>query len=1147
MPSAIDPVDSSRPLADYFWISGLDTQQLDEAFCQPQRWSHDLVEPNGLDSIIKEDVVAENDQSSILQSPRASINHARHDSFQRLSELSDEARDSISSIDSVARPQSSRSSLTIRAAAPPTDPRMSSLISEADFDKAMQKFATNRDEFYLDLTFQPSEKSKPARSKSRPKTQRIVAQDEPSPLLPNRNFGSIRRHLSFKDMSSAKRQPSMARRMSTRTSRRLSSYNSVIPSPETFHSSPDQHPLTRKFEPVLLERFPRSVPGEKMHRRVAFPDYVPMFASPNDIKVISADTRPRSTWHEFSMTAGDNSRITAVSVTIWIPVHRDIATALDKKCEEWRKAHMSEAERELATSLAERLAMESTKLSRLLTQLPQASQDSQEREALEEEIGAVEEKISVMSDMLRPLRHTSESDIQGLAGGETRYWIPRTYGISGKDSTMANFWRQWLRAVIVPMTDGGVLRVPASSPKVGTWQPLERYVATLCLEAPCPMSSKIQVQTSIRELQLYAKTEAANELPGSRTTDLYPLFRTLTIPNIILLFEYALAESRIILLSSHIAMLQLVSKAILQLIWPLEWTGVYIPVLPSRLVQALDAPCPYICGIDRKYEKYDLPDEDYVLVDLDKNELHSTDPPPLLPKQQRRKLMALLYQAAPLHQNFGVTPGPPSYATETYPHNAFSAELESTFTAVTKSTNLDKLAGLSSTAFGPNAAMDTIRRAPIVNAFLASSPTRGKSADRPVTSSPRKSTTTDSDSASPVNGSFGSPGAWGPGWTDSPPMLQTSLREKKSGHFDSLSKRSFSGSTQMLRKASIPFVKHNASPSTSTTLSVPRTGSSYAPSTYAQSTLAASTIMPGMMSASAVGANGAQGGTRWCEGHCLQWRASDGPSTCIICDEKATDGYYRCQGCGLVSHDRCVEGVSIVCSAAFYPDQIRAAFARCMASLFYTYRKFMTPAPPPTPAQKKKKLANPKIFTFDHDSFVKSLAPDHAVYIEMLAQTQAWNEFIMDREEKKPSPATPSIALFDAIINAKRSRAGLLRSGALSSLTSGLNRRSFSPRHAPSLNGSGGAGGDLLADTSQHQWRIVSVPSSNERAEIGSSAMKGRDYHSIITRTPAKLEEGLFKQEEKVPDLPSVLPSKKAARMSSVLADKLNGLGMHAP
>ncbi|KAJ9617854.1 hypothetical protein H2204_013381 [Knufia peltigerae] len=1114
--------ESSRPLADYFWIAGLDSQQLVDAFSQP-RLSYDFNDSNGIDVPIKEEPTTndKDDQNSILQSPPTSPHHSRHDSYQRLSQLSDEARDAIQSLNDVAQsPRSNRSSMTIRPPAPIGGPRMSSALSEADFERAMKRFATDRDTFFLDLSFNASETAKQSRPKSRPQTQKIVLEDELSPL-PNRNFGSIRRHMSFKDMSSTKRQPSVARHTSTRTSRRLSSYNSVIPSPEMLRVPPDEHPLTRKFEPVLLERYPRKSTFDHMKGRGPFPEYVPMFAFPNDIKVVCADSRPRSTWHEFSMTASDGSRIFAVQVTLWIPVSRQLASDLEKKCDEWRNAHMSDAERELASSLEERLTTESAKLSRLLAQLPEVSPDSQEREQLEDDISAVEEKISMMADMLRPLRHGSVTDIQGLGIGETQYWIPRAYGILGKEPSSINFWRQWLRAVVVPMTDGGILRVPPSSPKVGMWQPLERYVFSLCMEAPSPLSSKVQVQVSIRELKLYAKKEAANELPGSRTTDLYPLFRTLTIPNIVLLFEYVLAESRIILLSSHTSMLQLVSKAILDLIWPLEWAGVYIPVLPSRLVQALDAPCPYICGINRKYEKYDLPEDDFVLVDLDKNELHSVGPPPNLPKQQRRKLISLLHQAAPLHHSFGVAPGSTPYAAETFPHDAFSAEIETPFTAIAKSTNLDKLASLSSTSFGPQAASDMIRRAPMLNVFLSGGPTRGKSIDRPRTASTvtaRQSFHTDSDGMSPIKGGFSYGLGNGSPRNDSGYSLQTTLREKRSGHFDSMSKRSFSGSTHMIRKASLPFVRHNASPSTISSPDM-RSASTYAPSTYAQSTLAASTIMPHMHVHHAATNTDS---TFWVEGHCLQWRGTDGPSTCVLCDEKAQDGYYRCSGCGFVIHDRCASLITIVCSSAFYPDQVRAAFVRCLASLFYTYRKFMYPAPP-----QKRKLG--AVYQLESETFIRSLPPDHAAYMEMLQQTQAWNEFVMDREENSTKP---SVALFDAIIAAKRGRAGFRSS------LSGLGRKSLVSRSVSGIMKT-----DVLSDTSQHQWRIIAIPGGTERPEIGSAA-KGRDYHSIITRTPAKLEDGLFKQEETVPDLPAIKPRK--IRVSTV-AGKMNGLSMHAP
>ena len=1137
-------LETNVPLADYFWIAGVDSQQLLDAYRPRARWSYE--EPNALengnehpaDETIEEDVDAEEDEPRPLHSPAFKPSHGRKDSYQRLSQLSNDAHDTILSLDSGSNVRSNRSSAaTIRAVPSPaprlaTPSRMSALITDADFDQAMQKFTTDRDSFFLDLNFNTATTSRRKPNKSRPQTQRIVGEELASPSVPNRALGSVRRHLSFKEMSSVRRQPSMARRISTRTNstRRMSDYNSVIANPEALHISPHEHPLKRKFEPVLLDKYPRSDMTDEITKRKPLPDFLPMFAFPNDIIIISSDTRPRTTWHQFSMTGADNSKLPGVCLIMYIPLTRKTADELEKRCEEWRRNNMTDAEREMAASLAERLALERAKLSRLLSQLPQASQDSQAREDLEDEIGLTEERIAVMSDMLRPLRHGAASKIEGLTDGDTGLWIPRAYGILGRDMSMTQFWRQWLRAVAVPMHDGSILRVSPSSPKIGMWQPLERYIHGLCCEAPSPFSSKIQVDVTVRELHLYAKKEAQNELPGSRTTDLYPLFRTLTIPNIILLMEYVLSEARVILLSSHTAMLQLVSKAILDLIWPLKWAGVYIPVLPYRLVQALEAPCPYICGINRSYDKYDLPDDDFVIVDLDRNELQSTGPPPPLPKQIRRKLMSLLHLAAPHHHSFGVSPGPPASATEAYPFDAFSTDFSPTFTGIAQSTNLSKLVNLSSNMFGAQAASDTIRRAPILNVYLPNGPTRGKSMDgRPRTSSTARQPSQKSGDGSPVTSTFPPLPVTPVSRNDSGYALQTSFREKRSGHFDSATRRnpSISGLStgRTKRQASMPFLKHGSSPSNASLSPNMAYGTStYAPSTYAQSTLAASTIMPGMVVQPARNTDG----TMWAEGHCLQWRARDGPSTCVLCNDKAEDGFYRCSGCGFVIHGRCAQEITVVCPSAFYPDQIRAAFARCFATLFHTYKKFMGPA---NTQQRKAGLS----YSFDLPNFLRTLPQDNSQYIEMLGQTQAFNEFIAEREQKGAS-SLPEIALFDAIIMAKRNRTGKFAANIQ------LGRNLFSGR-APPITIT-----DILSDTSNHQWRPIQAPTNNERPELGA-ASKGRDYHDIISRTPAKLEDDLFRPAPKVPKIDKVpeVPKLNGHWRKSTMKERFTGLSMNTP
>jgi len=76
-----------------------------------------------------------------------------------------------------------------------------------DFDKALRKFASERDSFLSDLTLSAGVVV-PNRPRPRPKTQRIVNEDAGGLKS---GVGSIRRRISFRDMNSMKRQSSVNR------------------------------------------------------------------------------------------------------------------------------------------------------------------------------------------------------------------------------------------------------------------------------------------------------------------------------------------------------------------------------------------------------------------------------------------------------------------------------------------------------------------------------------------------------------------------------------------------------------------------------------------------------------------------------------------------------------------------------------------------------------------------------------------------------------------------------------------------------------------------------------------------------------------------------------------------------------------------
>ncbi|KAJ9642354.1 hypothetical protein H2199_004734 [Coniosporium tulheliwenetii] len=1047
---------SNVPLADYFFISGIESSQVFE-----ERPQANGIAPPTVDATIEEDKALETD---IAARPKSSGELSWTEGTPRKTRRSCDPRSSISTILSPehSASASNRSSATIRGIQVESAP-----LSDEDFEHALRKFASERDSFLEEIHFSAGTLPQPNRPKPRQKAQRIV-NDDPAPA--RTGVGSLRRRIST--MSVLKRQPSLARQF--------------IPAPQPFHPTLNMHPLKRRYEPVLLDRYPPRNMVDGVKRRNPFPDYVPMFAFPNDVNVVSSDERPRSMWHGFAMTNADNSKLYGICLTMWLPLNQKAAEEIERQCEEWRRANMTGEERELAASLGERLVIERAKLSRLLARLPSVPSGSEEREQFEDEISAVEEKIGLMADLLRPVRHGAASKIDGLTDGDSGLWIPRVYGVLGRDESLTSFWKEWLRAVVVPMTNGGVLRVPPSSPKIGMWQPLERYVVNLCAEAPSPISSITQVEIAVRELRLYARKEAINEIPGSRNTDLYALFRSLSIPNIVTLFEYVLSEARIILLSSYTSMLHLSSAALIHLIYPLKWAGVFIPILPARLIQALEAPCPYIVGIERRYEGVALPDDDYVLVDLDQDTIESVTRPISLPRHQRRKLTALLQAAAPHHNRYGVPVGPPAYAQESFPYDAFSTENPSVFSHRAPASTLAAYVSLNSTSFTTVGLPGS--RQPVFNAFLEERNPNSRDGKRPSTSSTNNTNKTGSPpspTVSPMSAGFPSIPSTPISRSDSGYALQATLREKRSAHFDTASRRSSSFGLERintLRQPSQPFLKHSSSGSTSSLLSAHVAGSQYAPSVYAQSTLAASTIMPGVLMQPVRNTKT----TQWVEGHCLQWRGHDDRTTCNVCEEKSDEGVFKCSGCNVSAHGRCAAQICLVCPVAFNAEQVRAAFVRCFASLFYTYRRFMHPA---SGDRKKAGL----IYHFNMDGFLKSMPHENAEYTQMLQQTQAFNEFIHERETKRSDD--PSIKLFDQIILSKKNRGG----------------RSFFSKSST----------DFLSDTSDHLWRTAAATPPNARFP--------GDYRTIITRIPAKLDPALMKEPRVIQGVPRI-PQTKARR-----------------
>jgi hypothetical protein len=198
--------DPAPPLADYFFIAGIESSQVfDEKLLQ----TNTLVPSPGLapvETTIEEDEVLDTD-SPRPRSPDG-INNVDSASANRRSRLSMEARKSMNSmLGAESKSESNRSSVTIRGGPAEFNGMtfQNPPLNEVDFDNALRKFAAERESFLEEIHFSAGalpQMKKPKRAK----THRILSEE--SSILKS-SVGSIRRRLST--MNSLKRQPSILR------------------------------------------------------------------------------------------------------------------------------------------------------------------------------------------------------------------------------------------------------------------------------------------------------------------------------------------------------------------------------------------------------------------------------------------------------------------------------------------------------------------------------------------------------------------------------------------------------------------------------------------------------------------------------------------------------------------------------------------------------------------------------------------------------------------------------------------------------------------------------------------------------------------------------------------------------------------------
>lgn len=126
--------------------------------------------------------------------------------------------------------------------------------------------------------------------------------------------------------------------------------------------------------------------------------------------------------------------------------------------------------------------------------------------------------------------------------------------------------------------------------------PIERYVANTVTEIPLPPQGQVEIMFSIANATIYLSRPPKNQLPMIDFS-YRPLFATLHVDCILTIFRFMIVEYPICFYSSNISLLTPIQESFMSFLFPFSWQGVYIPVLENSVIEILDAPVPFLVGI----------------------------------------------------------------------------------------------------------------------------------------------------------------------------------------------------------------------------------------------------------------------------------------------------------------------------------------------------------------------------------------------------------------------------------------------------------------------------------------------------------------------------------------------------------------------
>ncbi|KAI9189442.1 hypothetical protein H9P43_000875 [Blastocladiella emersonii ATCC 22665] len=746
------------------------------------------------------------------------------------------------------------------------------------------------------------------------------------------------------------------------------------------------HPVEYSYLASIVDSYP-ALSTEQLQND--YLQHLPLFAFPDHMRIVeSPGAPPPTTNHSFVITKEDGTKLHCVALTFWEKPTGQLALALKYHCRAWYVKNINESDLEYLHHVRKQIQEQRSLLAH-------GGLDPDEQHI-------VEDKLRLFTDLMAPFTTNACVDVDAL-------YVPRALCLLSP-WPVYDLMEDYLKCVFWGISNNN-----------GSALSLDACLINLIHEVPIPPPGRKEIAIRAHSHDLYFARPAVNEITAMKNISFYPLFRALTVEQVVYLVECMLNEKRLLFVSKHLGMLNSTIQALILFMFPFGWFHVVIPVLPVNLLSYIEAPVPYLIGIHAAHLScLETPLDDMVVVHLDEGTVTSTlkAAPVPLPPRRRGKLLARLRSSCQLY-----AAGPPLQVAESFP--------------------LGKLCCRTTV---PTAAVPPHQR----GQFSA-----------------------DPDLVSPISpgghhhgaGGGGTPGNASPASIQSTPSLfgrngSTFSLGDRSGAPPSPSVHTFASTTTTANNNNSPssassrlamLLRRTSQPQALSPAAVaPRSASSIKSPSLADmtaTTSAASSVM-GQPLRTASGSpltgipspgGGAASSKKIIEGHVLSEVPATGAPTAGLrrgssplspghaagaCDQCGSSGsdaadarpVWRCEGCGMCVHaGECSARVLVWCPAALDEARIRRAWLKCWVSLMRGYRGYLIGGAAHDEAKAKQRW------------LADGCDADARWFMTAFAETQAFAQFVQDRsaspsDASSSSDADAEIIFFDEAIKAKRGK-----------------------------------------------------------------------------------------------------------------------------